>query len=78
MSAASPTTASDEELQRFSESERYYLETSAFNHLFDTFTLQEIELTRAYMRRKGVIFVTSPTVLWEIMLVSDRERAGHG
>ncbi|MEV5032370.1 hypothetical protein [Sphingobium sp. LMC3-1-1.1] len=75
MSAASPTTASDEELQRFSESERYYLETSAFNHLFDTFTLQEIELTRAYMRRKGVIFVTSPTVLWEIMLVSDRERA---
>lgn len=66
---------SDEDLERFSKSERYYLETSAFNHLFDTLTLQEIELTRAYMRRKGVIFVASPTILWEIMLVSDRERA---
>lgn len=69
------TTASDEEMQRFSESERYYLETSAFNHLFETLTLQEMELTRAYMRGKGVIFVASPTILWEIMLVSDRKRA---
>lgn len=68
-------TASDEELKRFSESERYYLETSAFNHLFETLTLQEIELTRAYMRRKGVIFVASPTILWEIMLVSDHKLA---
>jgi len=69
------TTASDEELRRFAESERYYLETFAFNHLFETLTLQEIELTRAYMRRKGVIFVASPTFLWEIMLVTDRDQA---
>ncbi len=72
---AEGTIASDEELERFSKSQRYYLETSAFNYLFDTLTLQEIELTRAYMRRKGVIFVASPIVLWEIMLVSDLERA---
>lgn len=54
---------SDEEQQRFSESERYYLETSAFNFVFDTLTLQEIELICAYMRRKEMIFVASALIV---------------
>jgi len=64
-----------EDIERFRTSTRLYLETSAFNHFVDTYSLPDLELTRAYQRRKGVIFVTSPTLLWEIMLVGDRERA---
>lgn len=60
---------------RFSGFTRVYLETSAFNFLIENVGLPKFELTRAYQRRKGVIFVTSPMVLWEIMLNSDRERA---
>lgn len=66
---------SDEDTERFLTSTRLYLETSAFNYFVDTYSLADLELTRAYQRRKGVIFVTSPTLLWEIMLNTDRERA---
>lgn len=60
---------------RFRAARRIYLETSAFNRFFENFSIPELELTRAYQRRKGVIFVTSPMLLWEIMLISDRDRA---
>ncbi|MEP7005928.1 MAG: hypothetical protein ABI810_08100 [Sphingomonas bacterium] len=66
---------SAEDVERFKTSTRLYLETSAFNYFVDTYSLPDLELTRAYQRRKGVIFVTSPTLLWEIMLNTDRERA---
>jgi hypothetical protein len=64
-----------EDVKRFTTSTRVYLETSAFNYFADEFSLPDLELTRACQRRKGVVFVTSPTLLWEIMLNSDRERA---
>lgn len=60
---------------RFNRSKRVYLETSAFNFLIGNVGLPKFEPTRAYQRRKDVIFVTSPMLLWEIMLNSDRERA---
>lgn len=60
---------------RFDRCKRVYLETSAFNFLIENVGLPKFELTRAYQRRKGVIFVTSPMLLWEIMLNSDREHA---
>ncbi len=63
------------EIDRFLRTQRLYLETSAFNYFVDNFDLPDIELTRAFQRRKGVIFVTSPMLLWEIMLNTDRERA---
>jgi hypothetical protein len=66
---------SQEDIERFSRCKRFYLETSAFNFLVDNLELADIELTRAYQRRKGVIFATSPMLLWEIMLTSDLERA---
>lgn len=66
---------SHEDWDRFRTAKRIYLETSAFNRLFDEFSIPDLELTRAYQRRKGVIFVTSPMLLWEIMMVSDRQRA---
>jgi len=61
--------------QRFSRCKRVYVETSAFNFMIDHVGLSNFELTRAYQRQKGVIFVTSPMLLWEIMLNSDRARA---
>lgn len=61
--------------ERFDRCARVYVETSAFNFLVENVGLSNLELTRAYQRRKGVIFVTSPTMLWEIMLNSDRQRA---
>jgi hypothetical protein len=70
-----PSDSRDADDLRFSRSNRVYLETSAFNYLIDNVGLPKFELTRAYQRRKGVIFVTSPMLLWEIMLNSDRERA---
>jgi len=60
---------------RFDRSKRVYIETSAFNFLIENVGLPKFELTRAFQRRKGVIFVTSPMLLWEIMLNSDRQRA---
>lgn len=60
---------------RFDRCRRVYLETSAFNFMIENVGFPKFELTRAYQRRKGVIFVTSPMLLWEIMLNSDRERA---
>jgi hypothetical protein len=73
---ASPSSKCNaEDMERFRTSTRIYLETSAFNYFADEFSLPDLELTRAYQRQKGVIFVTSPTLLWEIMLNSDRERA---
>lgn len=60
---------------RFDRCKRVYIETSAFNFLIEEVGLPKFELTRAYQRRKGVIFVTSPMLLWEIMLNTDRERA---
>ncbi len=63
------------DLQRFNECERVYLETSAFNFLIENVGLDKFELTRAYQRKKGVIFVTSPVLLWEIMLNTDRQDA---
>lgn len=75
--ATSPQSSfyTSEDMTRFRNSTRIYLETSAFNYFADEFSLPDLELTRAYQRRKGVIFVTSPTLLWEIMLNSDREHA---
>ncbi len=64
-----------EDIARFWTSTRLYLETSAFNYFVDNWSLANLELTRAYQRRRGVIFVTSPTLLWEIMLSTDRKRA---
>lgn len=64
-----------EDVTRFRTSTRLYLETSAFNYFVDNWSLANLELTRAYQRRRGIIFVTSPTLLWEIMLNSDRKRA---
>lgn len=63
------------EIDRFFRAQRLYLETSAFNHFVDNFEIADIELTRAYQREKNVIFVTSPTMLWEIMLNTDQLRA---
>lgn len=68
-------TYSPLEAKRFVRSRRLYLETSAFNFLAETIDLPDLELTRAFQRRKGAIFVTSPMLLWEIMLISDRDRA---
>jgi hypothetical protein len=70
-----PSIYNPEDVERFKASTRIYLETSAFNYFADEFSLPDLELTRAYQRRKGVVFVTSPTLLWEIMLNTDRERA---
>lgn len=66
---------SSAEYDRYLKSRCIYLETSAFNYLVDNFEIPDLELTRAYQKRKGVIFLTSPVLLWEIMLNSDSERA---
>ena len=74
---AEPDTSDyrDADELRFNRCKRVYLETSAFNFLIENVGLPKFERTRAYQRRKGVIFVTSPMLLWEIMLNSDREHA---
>ncbi len=69
------TTEAGSEVDRFFRNKRIYLETSAFNYFVDNVDLPDLELTRAYQRKKGKIFVASPTLLWEIMLVSDRDHA---
>lgn len=69
------TAPADADWDRFLSSHRLYLETSAFNRLFDRFSVPELEIVRDQQRQKGLIFVTSPMLLWEIMLVSDRDRA---
>lgn len=71
----SASNLSEAEFERFWRSRRIYLETSAFNHFVDTIERPDLELTRAYQRDKGVIFVTSPMLLWEIMLTADELRA---
>ena len=63
------------DLDRFCSLHRIYLETSTFNEMFERFDLNAFEITREYQRRQGVIFVASPVLLWEIMLVGDRDRA---
>jgi hypothetical protein len=68
-------TDKEDDIARFERSARFYLETSAFNYFVDNHTLEELELTRAYQRSKGIVFVTSPMMLWEIMLSTDRQRA---
>lgn len=69
------TGHTDEDAERFARGQRVYIETSAFNFLIDNVGLAAFEATRAYQREKGVIFVTSPMLLWEIMLNGDRQRA---
>ncbi len=66
---------SADELDRYINSRRIYLETSAFNYFLENYDLPAIELTREYQRRKGFIFVASPVLLWEIMLTADPEEA---
>lgn len=65
----------EEEFDRFLVAHRIYLETSAFNYFFENIAIPELELTRAYHKRKGVMFITSPVLLWEIMLNSNRQKA---
>lgn len=62
------------EVIRFCKSKRLYLDTSAFNYIYQEFTLEEIINTRDYQRNKNTIFVMSPILLWEIFLNSDREK----
>lgn len=69
------SSVEDAELKRFLNANRLYLETSAFNYIVDNFSLEDIEHTRAYQRAKGTIFIASPTLLWEIMLITDNEKA---
>lgn len=65
----------DGEFYRFMGARRIYLETSAFNFVFDTLAIPELERMRARERERGTIFVTSPMLFWEIMLSADADRA---
>ncbi len=63
------------ELDRFMNSRRVYLETSAFNYFCAQLTGAELERMGKEGRDEGIIFVASPMLFWEIMLSSDAEHA---
>jgi hypothetical protein len=62
------------EFDRFMGARRIYLETSAFNSVFDAIAIPELERMRERERERGTIFVASPMLFWEIMLSGDADR----